>query len=114
QMRAAGVPGAAVAVVRGGRTVHVRGFGEATPGVPVTPQTAFQLASVSKSFTALAVMQLVEDGKVDLDAPVRAYLPWFRLADEGAAAAVTVRHLLSHTSGLSTRSGRNIFFDRDL
>lgn len=105
QMRTNGVPGAAVAVVRGGKVVHFRGYGEAAPGIPVTPQTPFQLGSVSKSFTAMAVMQLVEDGKVDLDAPVRTYLPWFRLADERAAATVTLRHLLSHTSGLSTRAG---------
>ncbi len=52
------------------------------------------IGSLTKSFTALAVMQLVEQGKVELDAPVQRYLPWFRVADEAASAQITVRHLL--------------------
>jgi len=81
--------------------VHVRGFGSADQsGRAVTPQTPFILASVSKSFTALAVMQLVEAGRVALDAPVQRYLPWFRVADPVASARITVRHLLYQTSGI--------------
>jgi hypothetical protein len=56
---------------------------------------------VSKSFTALAVMQLVEAGKIDLDAPVQRYLPEFTTADPAAASQITIRHLLNLTSGLS-------------
>ena len=52
-------------------------------------------------------MQLVEAGKVELDAPVQRYIPWFRVADEAASAQITVRHLLNHTSGLSTKTGRS-------
>ena len=64
------------------------------------PQTPFVLGSTTKSFTALAVMQLVKAGKIELDAPVQCYLPWFRVADPLASAQMTVRHLLNQTSGL--------------
>jgi CubicO group peptidase (beta-lactamase class C family) len=101
QMAASRIPGLAVVIVQDGQVVLLRGYGEAGPGRPVTPQTQFYLGSVTKGFTALAVMQLVEQGKLELDAPVQRYLPWFRVADEGASAAITVRHLLNHTSGLS-------------
>jgi CubicO group peptidase (beta-lactamase class C family) len=106
QRRATRLPGLALGIVHGDRIVHLRGFGQAGPsGRPVTPQTPFLLASTTKSLTALAVMQLVEAGKVDLDAPVQRYLPWFRLADPAASARITVRHLLNHTSGLADPSG---------
>lgn len=86
QMRAQGVPGMALALVRGGEVVHVRGYGRSGDGAEVTPRTRFLVASLSKSFTALAVLQLAHDGRVDLDAPVRRYLPGFTLADPDAAA----------------------------
>ena len=95
------IPGLALAITKGDRIVHLQGYGSAGDGRPVTPQTPFHIGSISKSFTALAVMQLVEQGEVDLDAPVRAYLPWFQVADEGASQAITVRHLLHQTSGLA-------------
>lgn len=60
--------------------------------------------SVSKSFTALAVMQLAEAGKLELDAPLQRYLPWFRVADPLASASITVRHLLNQTSGIPGNS----------
>ncbi len=66
----------------------------------------FFIGSNSKFFTALAVMQLAEAGKVDLDAPVQHYIPWFRVADPDASALITVRHLLNQTSGLTERAGR--------
>ena len=85
----------------GDQVVHLRGFGQADPaGRPVTPQTPFLIASLGKSMTALAVMQLVEAGHVELDAPVQRYLPWFRVADPAASAQLTLRHLLTQTSGL--------------
>lgn len=86
QMRAQGVPGMALALVRGGEVVHVRGYGRSGDGAEVTPRTRFLVASLSKSFTALAVLQLAHDGRVDLDAPVRRYLPGFTLADPDVAA----------------------------
>ncbi|AZM56267.1 hypothetical protein DMA15_29785 [Streptomyces sp. WAC 01529] len=93
-------PGAALAVIEGGRVVHRRAFGEDGRGRAVTPDTPFLWGSVSKPVTGVAVMQLVEAGRVDLDAPVRTYLPWFRLADRGASERITVRHLLTNTSGI--------------
>ncbi|MDB4896903.1 MAG: beta-lactamase [Firmicutes bacterium] len=100
-MSAAGIPGAAVAVVHQGR-VAVAGFGLAdlAAGTAVTADSLFPLASVTKSFTATAVMQLAEEGRIALDQPVVDYLPWFRLADTDACRRITVRMLLNHTSGL--------------
>ncbi len=101
QMQANHLPGVALGLVHNDQIVHLRGFGQADQsGRAVTPQIPFVLASVSKSFTALAIMQLVEAGKVALDAPVQRYLPWFRVADPVASARITVRHLLYHTSGI--------------
>jgi CubicO group peptidase (beta-lactamase class C family) len=94
------IAGLAVAVVQGDQIIFLRGYGEAGLGRPMTPQTQLYIGSVTKSFTALAVMQLVEQGKLELDAPVQRYLPWFQVADAAASAQITVRHLLNHTSGL--------------
>jgi len=100
------IPGAALALVKGDQIIHLKGFGKADPnGRPVTPETPFVLGSLSKSITATAVMQLVEQGKIDLDAPVVTYLPEFTLRDS-RASRITVRHLLEQTSGLSTYDGR--------
>src|SRR6266498_5597209 len=108
EMAAQRIPGLALGIVKGDRIAYLRGFGKADEsGRAVTPQTPFILGSVSKSFTALAIMQLVEAGKIELDAPVQRYLPWFRVADEEASARITVRNLLNQTSGLSTKTGRS-------
>ena len=115
EMREVHIPGLALGIVHNDEVVHLRCFGEAGPdGRRVTPQTPFILASASKSFTALAVMQLVESGKVDLDAPVRRYLPDFRVADEVASAQITVRHLLHHTSGLPEDSAFGPMLSKDV
>ena len=112
QRAAQHIPGAALALVAPDGTIHVGGFGVTdVGGVTVTAQTPFVLGSTSKSFTALAVMQLVEAGQVELDAPVQRYLPWFRVADERASATITVRHLLNQTSGLPTAAGRRTLMD---
>ena len=115
EMREVRIPGLALGIVHNDEVVHLRGFGEAGPdGRTVTPQTPFILASASKSFTALAIMQLVESGKVDLDAPVARYLPDFRVADEAASAQITVRHLLHHTSGLPEDSAFGPMLSNDI
>jgi len=97
------VVGAAVGVVRDGRldVFHGHGVADVTTRVPVTEGTGFRIASITKTFTAIAVMQLWERGLVDLDAPADGYLRAFRLlpADDGLRPA-TVRHLLTHTAGL--------------
>lgn len=106
QRKDLGIPGLAVAIVAGDQVVHARGLGIAdASGRPVTPQTPFYIASVSKPITALAVMQLVEVGKIDLEAPVQQYLPWFELADKQASTQITVRNLLNHTSGITRMDG---------
>jgi CubicO group peptidase (beta-lactamase class C family) len=106
EMEETRLPGLALGIVHGDQVVHLKGFGKADPsGREVTPQTPFLIASVTKSITALAVMQLVEEGKVELDAPVQSYLPWFRVADPEASAKITVRQLLNHTSGLPSLTG---------
>ena len=92
-------PGAAVMVVHDGRVLHQAGYGlaDVERRVPITPATAFRLASVSKQFVAMAVMILAEDGKLSYDDPVVRHLPELeRLGD-----ALTVRHLLNHTGGVS-------------
>ena len=114
EMAAQRIPGLALGIVEGDRIAYVRGFGRADDsGIEVTPQTPFIIGSVSKSFTALAVMQLVEAKRIELDAPVQRYVPWFRVADEKASAEITVRHLLNQTSGLSTKTGRSFQGDGD-
>jgi len=97
------IPGLALAVARNGKIVKVRGYGIANleHDVPVTPDTVFELASVTKQFTATAIMLLVEEGKVQLDDPVAWHLP---RAPE-TWKAITVRHLLTHTSGLPGDDG---------
>jgi CubicO group peptidase (beta-lactamase class C family) len=108
EMEAVGIPGLALAIIQGDKVVYQKGFGIAGPsGQSVTPQTPFNIGSVSKTFTALAVMQLVEAGKLKLDAPVQRYLPWFRVADADAASKITVQDLLNHTSGLSNAAGND-------
>jgi CubicO group peptidase (beta-lactamase class C family) len=109
-----GFPGLALGIVQDGQIAHVQGFGFAdSSGRTVTPQTPFYIGSVTKSFTALAVMQLVEAGKIDLDAPVQTYLPWFELADKEASSMITVRHLLNLTSGISEKDGNRFWSSQE-
>jgi CubicO group peptidase (beta-lactamase class C family) len=88
--------------------VYERGVGSAGPDGPVGVDTRFRLASLSKSFTAVGVLQLVGDGRLDLDTPVRTYLPEFTTADPATAGRITVRHLLNQTSGLSDAGLREV------
>lgn len=115
QMKAAQIPGAALAVVQGDQIVYRNGYGTAGPtGQTVTPQTPFLIASTVKSITALAVMQLVEAGQIDLDAPAQRYLPWFQTAEPSASAQITVRQLLTHTSGIPEAAGNEFSVSTDL
>jgi CubicO group peptidase (beta-lactamase class C family) len=96
------MPGVTVAVWhRGELATGTAGVLNLDTGVDVTPDSIFQIGSVTKLFTATLVLQLVEEGLVSLDAPVRTYLPWFAVADAEVSAAVTVRHLLTHTGGFA-------------
>ncbi len=96
-----GVPGAMLSIYDGERTVDlVTGVANLETGVKVTHDTLFQIGSITKVYTATLMMRLVDQGKIDLDAPIRRYLPSFRLSDEGAAETITCRHLLNHSSGI--------------
>lgn len=96
------IPGAAIAVIDKGKVVKIQGYGVASleHNVPVTLETVFEIGSVSKQMTAAAIMLLVEDEKIDLDAPISTYLPNTPESWKG----VTVRHLLTHTSGIKSYS----------
>ena len=98
-MRKAKIPGLSIAIIDSGEIVYTRGFGfsDLASGMQATPRTLYGIGSVTKSFTALAVMQLVEQGKIRLDDPVEKYVPLkFRPFDIPA----TIHHLLTHSSGL--------------
>ena len=100
--RECGVPGAALAVWAGDELAEAAaGVCNIETQVPVTAETLFQIGSITKLYTAALAMQLVEEGRLDLDQPVRAVLPEFRVADEEVSARVTLRHLLSHTGGFT-------------
>ena len=95
------IPGVAVGVWADGQEAYAcHGVTSVDNPLPVDPDTLFLLGSVTKTYTATTLMRLVADGRVDLDAPVRRYVPELRLKDEPAAAEVTVAQLLNHTAGL--------------
>ena len=115
RMQELGIPGAALVIIQGDQIVHLKAFGVAdASGRLVTPQTPFFTGSTGKSFTALAIMQLVEAGKIKLDAPVQAYLPWFRVADADVSEMITVRQLLNQVSGLPQSIGQEQLTNTDL
>jgi len=95
-----GVPGCSVGILQGGE-IRSAGFGVSNieKMSPVSADTVFQIGSISKTFTATLIMKLVEEGKLDVEQPVRTYLPDFKVADEAVSAAVTPRHLLTHSGG---------------
>lgn len=109
RMKALGVPGASVAVIDGGKVAWAKGYGvrEAGKPDPVTPETLFQAASISKPVTALAALKLVQDRKLDLDADVNTVLKSWKVPDSPhlAREKVTLRRLLSHSAGFADRFG---------
>jgi CubicO group peptidase (beta-lactamase class C family) len=113
RMAAAGIPGVSVGIVEAGRVAYLKGFGRSgVDGTPMAPSSVLPVASLTKALTALAVVQVADEGRLDLDAPVSDYLPDFRIRDD-RAARITLRHLLTHGSGLSTRAGQHDFLDGD-
>ncbi|MBA2646700.1 MAG: beta-lactamase family protein, partial [Pyrinomonadaceae bacterium] len=103
QMRERHIPGLALAVVQNGKVVKAQGYGLASVefGVPVTPDTVFEIGSVTKQITAAAVMLLVEDGKLALNDSITKHLTGL----PASWRAITVRHLLTHTSGVKNYTG---------
>ncbi len=106
------LPAISVALVDGNQIVWARGFGYADPKnkVPATATTVYRIGSVSKLFTDIGIMQMVERGKVDLDAPVSNYLPDFKPANQ-FSKPVTLRQLMSHRSGLLREPPVGHYFD---
>ncbi|MGH2479896.1 MAG: serine hydrolase domain-containing protein, partial [Ktedonobacteraceae bacterium] len=100
-------PGCAVAVVKDGQPVHSEGYGMANLewGCPVRPDTVFRLASITKQFTATAIMLLERQGKLRLDDSITTYLPDYPTHD----CNITITHLLNHTSGIKSYTGLDIF-----
>jgi CubicO group peptidase (beta-lactamase class C family) len=119
EMRDLQIPGMAAVIVSGDQIAYTQGFGVADAGGrAVTPQTPMLLGSISKGFTALAVLQLAEAGQLALDAPVVQYLPWFRLSNRSrdvpadAWMQIALRQLLHHTSGIAEYTGANTWDSR--
>ncbi|MBI1383162.1 MAG: serine hydrolase [Planctomycetaceae bacterium] len=102
----------AILVADGGQVVYrgARGLANSDWGIPNAPETKFRIASVTKQFTAMAVLQLVRDGALELDAPIGRYLPNYPAE---AGARVTIRHLLNHTSGIPSYTDRPDFMQKD-
>ena len=100
------LPGLAVGIVADNQIVYARGFGVRSIETrkPVTTSTIFHLASISKPFVATGIVQLVEQGKMQLDVPILTYLPYFKLADE-RYTEITIRQMLAHISGMPDDGG---------
>jgi serine beta-lactamase-like protein LACTB, mitochondrial len=109
-MRALGAPGASVTVIRDGNTVWSEGFGWADleQRVAVTPLTRFRIGSVSKSLTSIALGLLVQEGKLDLDAPIQRYVPSFPVK----RSPITARELAGHTAGIRHYRGDEMMIQR--
>lgn len=108
QMAYSGLPGLSIGIVHDQTLVWARGFAHARlePARPATPDTLYRIASITKLFTATAILQLRDAGRLRLDDPVVEHLPWFRLGQAPAdAPTITIRHLLTHTAGLSREAG---------
>ncbi len=104
RMESSGIPGLAIALVRDGQVAWTAGFGVTNriTGTPVTPRTAFEVASISKPVTTYAALRLVDQGRLVLDEPLAASLttPW--LPSSGYAEDITLRHVASHSAGFLT------------
>src|SRR6478752_1887937 len=106
-MKKSGIPGMAVAVVHGGKTVYAKGFGvkDVRSGDKIDPDTVFQLASLSKPLSATVVAHQVGENEIGWDTPVVSKLPWFALSDPTVTRMVSVGDMFSHRSGLPDRAG---------
>ena len=105
QMRVSRIPAIALVIVRGEQVVYAGTFGD--DDAPLTPDSPFVIGSVTKTFTALAIAQLADDGKLRFDDPIHEHLPGFTLNAPDGGRAISLRHLLTHTSGLSQWSGHD-------
>ncbi|MCI0767805.1 serine hydrolase domain-containing protein [Bacillus sp. TL12] len=103
------IPGASIAIVHENDIFYSKAWGvTGEDEEKVTTKTPFTIGSISKSLTGLAIMKLMEENTVHLEDPVQKYIPWFTLKDQEAASNITIKHLLTHSSGISTYSGLSI------
>ena len=103
------IPGASIAIVHENDLFYSKAWGATgETEEKVTTETPFTIGSISKSLTGLAIMKLIEEDTVHLEDPVQKYIPWFTLKDKEAASKITIKHLLTHSSGMSTYSGLSI------
>jgi CubicO group peptidase (beta-lactamase class C family) len=112
-MREARMPGFAIAVVQNGETIYAGGFGARDPakGLPATPDTFFGIGSITKSFVVIAILQLAEQGKLNLDDAVSRYIP-FELGIPGKP--ITIRHFLTHSPGFPSLATSSVLLNRGL
>jgi len=111
KMRELKIPGLSIGIIKNGKIAYAKGFGarDVEKNLPMNPETLFGIGSITKSFTAMMIMRLVEQGKIRLSDPVYKYMP-FRLDDE--TKPITIHHLLSHTSGIPELDGANYSLDK--
>jgi D-alanyl-D-alanine carboxypeptidase len=102
EMERARQPGLTLGLTDRDGTLLIRtyGFADLASRQPVTPDTLFEIGSIGKTFTAVAILQLVDEGRIDLHSPVARYLPWFAVPQPSGHAPITIAHLLSHTAGI--------------
>lgn len=113
EMKGGNIPGLALGIIKGDRVVYLKGFGTAGPGKgKVAPDTSFILGSVSKSFTGLAIMQLEEKGVLDLNDPVKKYIPWLSIGGLEPSGSIKILNLLNHTSGIPAYEGHDSGIER--
>jgi CubicO group peptidase (beta-lactamase class C family)/D-alanyl-D-alanine dipeptidase len=105
-----GLQAVSIALVDGDDVVWARGFGEQSDGVPATAETTYRVGSVSKMFTDIAVMQLVERGEIDIDAPVQTYVPEFAPTND-TETPITLRQLMAHRAGIIREPPAGHYFD---
>ena len=113
-MAYSGLPGVTVGIVHDQKVIYANGFGYADVASkkPVVPNSIFRIASHSKLFTAIAIMQLRDKGKLRLEDPVKKHLSWFDIQDAYPDdPQITIRHLLTHTSGLPREAGSGYWVD---
>jgi CubicO group peptidase (beta-lactamase class C family) len=113
QMAKTHVPGLSLAIVKDNQVIYAHGFGSRNlkENLPATPDTLYGIGSCTKSFTALAIMQLVERGKIDVHDPVNKYLPQFKLQGKNEEP-ITIHHLLTHSSGAPNLGIAEILIER--
>lgn len=114
KMREEKIQGASLAIVKDNHIVYLKGYGKSDNNELVTPQTPFFIGSLSKSFTSLAIAQLIEEGKIDINSPVQKYLPWFTLKDTERSKEITIKNLISHSSGISGKDGTEALVNDDM